>query len=149
MPPLKFGPRRGRPDYESKADLFRALAHPARIRVLTIMCAAGQPTPVSEMLKATGIESTLLSQHLAVLKRYQVVTSERVGNAVYYQLATPVAAELLVMARRFLDYLDDQTPAPRQPVAVVPMGRPARPMPVPRRWPEQPARSAYAAAGRN
>jgi ArsR family transcriptional regulator len=91
-----------RPLYEIKANLFKALAHPARIRVLEILSASGRPTPVSEILAQTDIEPTLLSQHLAVLKRHHVVTNHRVGNAVFYELAHPKISELLVIARIFL-----------------------------------------------
>ena len=90
------------PLYEIKANLFKALAHPARIRILEILSAGDEPTPVSEILAATDIEPTLLSQHLAVLKRHDVVSSERVGNAVYYRLAHPSIRVLLVTARSFL-----------------------------------------------
>ncbi|AQT82197.1 transcriptional regulator [Mycolicibacterium litorale] len=91
-----------RPLYEIKANLFKALAHPARIRILEILSAGAQPTAVSEILGATEIEPTLLSQHLAVLKRHQVVRAERIGNAVYYELAHPSIRDLLVIARGFL-----------------------------------------------
>jgi ArsR family transcriptional regulator len=91
-----------RPLYEIKANLFKALAHPARIRVLEILSASASPTPVSEILSATEIEPTLLSQHLAVLKRHHVVNAQRVGNAVYYELAHPKISELLLIARTFL-----------------------------------------------
>jgi ArsR family transcriptional regulator len=91
-----------RPLYEIKANLFKALAHPARIRVLEILSAKSERTAVSEILAATDIEPTLLSQHLAVLKRHHVVSAERVGNAVYYELAHPSIRELLVTARSFL-----------------------------------------------
>ncbi len=91
-----------RPLYEIKANLFKALSHPARIRVLEILSANGRPTGVTEILTATGIEPTLLSQHLAVLKRHRVVRAERVGNAVYYEVTHPSVSELLVMARTFL-----------------------------------------------
>jgi ArsR family transcriptional regulator len=90
------------PLYEIKANLFKALAHPARIRILEILVAHDRPTPVSEMLTESGIEATLLSQHLAVLKRHQVVRAERTGNAVHYELAHPKVAELLLIARVFL-----------------------------------------------
>jgi ArsR family transcriptional regulator len=90
------------PLYAIKANLFKALAHPARIRVLEILSAATEPTPVSELLTATEIEPTLLSQHLAVLRRHQVVTAERIGNAVFYRLAHPEICELLRIARTFL-----------------------------------------------
>jgi ArsR family transcriptional regulator len=91
-----------RPLYEIKANLFKALAHPARIRVLEILCASGEPTPVSDILADTAIEPTLLSQHLAVLKRHHVVRAQRVGNAVFYELTHPKISELLVIARTFL-----------------------------------------------
>ena len=91
-----------RPLYEIKANLFKALSHPARIRVLEILSANARPTGVGEILAATGIEPSLLSQHLAVLKRHRVVGADRVGNAVYYELAHPSVAELLIIARTFL-----------------------------------------------
>lgn len=50
-----------RPLYEIKANLFKALSHPARIRVLEILSASTRPTGVAEILDATGIEPTLLS----------------------------------------------------------------------------------------
>ncbi|AKS31280.1 ArsR/SmtB family transcription factor [Mycolicibacterium goodii] len=90
------------PLYEIKANLFKALAHPARIRILEILSASGEPTAVSAILAETEIEPTLLSQHLAVLKRHHVVTGHRSGNAVFYELAHPKISELLVIARTFL-----------------------------------------------
>ena len=91
-----------RPLYEIKANLFKALSHPARIRVLEILSANSGPTGVGEILADTGIEATLLSQHLAVLKRHGVVRAKRTGNAVYYELAHPAVSDLLVIARTFL-----------------------------------------------
>jgi DNA-binding transcriptional ArsR family regulator len=91
-----------RPLYEIKSNLFKALSHPVRIRTLEILSASGRPTPVSELLAVTGIEPTVLSQHLAVLKRHHVVSGKRVGNAVYYVLAHPKVSELLAIARSFL-----------------------------------------------
>ena len=44
------------PLYEIKANLFKALAHPARIRVLEILSANGRRTAVSEILDDTGME---------------------------------------------------------------------------------------------
>ena len=100
--PTSFPAGIERPLYEIKANLFKALAHPARIRVLEILSANAGPTMVSEILAATDLEPTLLSQHLAVLKRHQVVRADRVGNAVYYELTHPSIRELLVIARTFL-----------------------------------------------
>jgi ArsR family transcriptional regulator len=91
-----------KPLYEIKANLFKALAHPVRIRILEILCASSEPTPVSEILADTGIEPTLLSQHLSVLKRHHVVRAERTGNAVLYEVTHAEIPELLRIARLFL-----------------------------------------------
>ncbi|MGN6754499.1 MAG: ArsR/SmtB family transcription factor [Intrasporangium sp.] len=91
------------PLYAIKAELFRSLAHPVRIRVLEVLSAAtDHAAPVSELLEATDAEASALSQHLTVLKRAGVVTSTRHGNSVVYRLSEPLVAELLVVARAFL-----------------------------------------------
>jgi DNA-binding transcriptional ArsR family regulator len=90
------------PLYEIKANLFKALAHPARVRILEILVTADGPCPVSDILTTLDIEASLLSQHLSVLRRHHVVTSTRAGNAVIYELAHPQVADLLKVARSFL-----------------------------------------------
>ena len=97
------------PLYEIKANLFKGLSHPYRIRLLEILCEhPDQPRQVSELIAATGLEASHLSQHLAVLRRHGVVSAERNGSAVFYRLAHPKIAELLAIARVFLiDSLSD------------------------------------------
>ena len=83
------------PLYEIKANLFKALAHPARIRILELLAAAPENTAaVSYLLAETGLEASHLSQHLATLRKHKVVTSVRSANAVTYRLAHPGVAEL-------------------------------------------------------
>ena len=122
--PQPFLGRPEQPLYEIKANLFKALAHPARIRILEILSTNGRPTPVSEILAETELEPTLLSQHLAVLKRHHVVSGNRVGNAVFYELAHPKISELLVIARTFLaDTLGAQRDQLEALRALPPLGR--------------------------
>ena len=91
------------PLYEIKANLFKALAHPARIRILELLAAApGNTAAVSYLLAETGLEASHLSQHLATLRKHKVVTSVRTANSVTYRLAHPKIAELLSIARIFL-----------------------------------------------
>lgn len=90
-----------RPLYEIKANLFKGLAHPYRIRILEILSGAPEAS-VSEMLVETELEASHLSQHLAVLRRYRLVVSERRASVVYYRLAFPEIAELLHVARSLL-----------------------------------------------
>jgi ArsR family transcriptional regulator len=90
----------GRPLAEAKADLFKALAHPARIRVLELL-AAGEQT-VGELAAGTGLELSHLSQQVTVLRKAGIVHSRRVGNNVICSLADPQTAELLAVARRMI-----------------------------------------------
>ena len=91
------------PLYAIKAELFKSLAHPVRIQVLEVLAADPDLTaPVSRLLTVTRSEPSALSQHLAVLKRAEVVEATRSGNAVHYRLTEPLVAELLVVARAFL-----------------------------------------------
>lgn len=74
--------------YEVKADLFKGLAHPCRIRVLALQAAEGT-VPVSDFLASTGLEASHPSQHLSVLRRHHLVTSTRRGSQVFYEPACP------------------------------------------------------------
>ncbi len=90
-----------RPLYEIKANLFKGLAHPYRIRVLEILSTADE-VPVADLLAETGLEASHLSQHLSVLRRYGLVTSDRRGSIVYCRLAHPQVSGLLRVARELL-----------------------------------------------
>ncbi|MEQ4721819.1 metalloregulator ArsR/SmtB family transcription factor [Nonomuraea sp. B19D2] len=88
------------PLYEAKAELFRLLGHPVRIRVLELL--QDGPMPVRELLAAIEVEPTGLSQHLAVLRRSGMVTAQREGATVVYALAGGRVAGLLRAARELL-----------------------------------------------
>ena len=89
--------------YEIKANLFKALAHPVRVRILELLVSSpDQQVTVASLLEDTGLEASHLSQHLRVLKRHLVVTSVREANTVTYSLAHPKVTELLAIARVFL-----------------------------------------------
>lgn len=88
------------PLYQLKADFFKTLGHPARIRVLELL--SQRDHAVAEMLPQVGIEPAHLSQQLAVLRRANLVTSRKQGSTVYYSLTSPQVAELLAVARQIL-----------------------------------------------
>lgn len=90
-----------RPLYEVKADLFKGLAHPVRIRLLELLCAADE-VPVGDLIDETGLEPSHVSQHLLVLRRYSLVQSERRGSVVWYRIAHDEVTELLMVARSLL-----------------------------------------------
>lgn len=88
------------PLYQAKAEFFRMLGHPVRIRVLELL--QNGPMPVRDLLAAIEIEPSSLSQQLAVLRRSGIVTSARDGSTVVYQLAGGDVADLMRAARRIL-----------------------------------------------
>ncbi|MFK4104213.1 ArsR/SmtB family transcription factor [Streptomyces sp. NPDC019531] len=91
------------PLYEAKAEFFRMLGHPVRIRVLELL--QDGPKPVRDLLAAIEVEPSNLSQQLAVLRRSGIVTATRTGSTVVYELAGGDVAELLAAARRILSVL--------------------------------------------
>src|SRR3954470_679589 len=94
------GEEMSRPLYQAKAEFFKTLGHPARIRVLELL--SQREHAVGEMLPEVGIEAASLSQQLAVLRRAGLVTFRKEGSTVYYSLTSPQVAELLAVARRIL-----------------------------------------------
>ncbi|RKN04058.1 ArsR/SmtB family transcription factor [Streptomyces radicis] len=88
------------PLYQAKAEFFRMLGHPVRIRVLELL--QDGPKPVRELLTAIEVEPSSLSQQLAVLRRSGIVTSTREGATVVYALAGGDVADLMRAARRIL-----------------------------------------------
>ena len=88
------------PLYEAKADFFKTLGHPARIRVLELL-SQGERS-VGELLPEVGLEASHLSQQLRVLRRGGLVTARRQGSNVYYALVSDDIAEVLAVARRIL-----------------------------------------------
>lgn len=112
-----------RPLYEVKANLFKGLAHPVRVRVLELL-AASDEVPVGDLLADTGLEASHLSQHLAVLRRHHLVVADRRGSQVYYRLAHARVAEFLAVARALLvDVLDDTRRRLDETVSLPPIGR--------------------------
>ncbi len=82
-----------------KAELFRALAHPTRIAIVEALAVSEQPAGSLNLI--LGLEQANASQHLAVLRAKQVVSTRRSGNQIYYALRDPVLAEILGLLRAY------------------------------------------------
>ncbi len=89
-----------RPVYEVKAELFKTLGHPVRIRILEVL-RAGESN-VADIAAAVGVSGSTLSQHLATLKRADVVEARRQGSLVIYRVNDPRVFELLEVGRQML-----------------------------------------------
>jgi DNA-binding transcriptional ArsR family regulator len=83
-----------------KAEFFKALGHPLRIRVLELL--SERDRSVSELLAEVSVEQPSLSQQLGVLRRAGFVVARREGPGVTYALADPRIAELLAVSRQML-----------------------------------------------
>ena len=83
-----------------KADLFKALAHPARVRILELLADGEQS--VGQMQPLVGVELSHLSQQLGVLRKAGLVTARREGSTVFYAIRDPLVVELLGVAKQLL-----------------------------------------------
>jgi DNA-binding transcriptional ArsR family regulator len=86
-----------RPVYELKAGLFRALGHPARVRILELL--RDGERSVGSLQGELGLESGATSQHLAALRRVGLVESRREGTSVFYRAADERVFDLLEAGR--------------------------------------------------
>jgi len=83
-----------------KAEFFKTLGHPARIRVLELL-RKGELS-VAELIPEVGLEPSHLSQQLGVLRRAHIVQSRKDRATVLYSVADPMIFELLEVAKKIL-----------------------------------------------
>jgi ArsR family transcriptional regulator len=89
-----------------KADFFKALGHPTRVRILEIL-RHGQRS-VQELQQALALDQSIVSQHLAILRSKNVVVTRREGTTVRYAVRDAAVGELLDVARSiFGRHLED------------------------------------------
>lgn len=88
------------PLYTLKAEFFKTLGHPARIRILELL--VERDHTVAELLGELGLESSSMSHQLGVLRRAGLVTASKQSTTVTYSLASPTIADLLAVARKVL-----------------------------------------------
>jgi DNA-binding transcriptional ArsR family regulator len=84
-----------------KADFFKALAHPLRIRILELL-AEGDKN-VNELQTIIGAEGSAVSQQLSVLRSKNIVYGTKEGNRVLYSLRDPMIIDLLRIARQIFN----------------------------------------------
>lgn len=80
-----------------KAEFFKALAHPIRIRILdSLRLGEKNVNELSEILK---IEPANVSQQLAILRTRNIVVGRKHGSSVYYSVSDPTLFKLLDVAK--------------------------------------------------
>ncbi len=86
---------------ESASQLFGALSHPTRIRIVELLERGEQS--VNEIADALGIGQSGTSQHLAILSRTGVLAVEQRGASRYYRLRGPRIPQILVLIQEFCE----------------------------------------------
>jgi DNA-binding transcriptional ArsR family regulator len=82
-----------------KASIFQALAHPTRIAIIEIL--RDGELSAGSIIERLAIEQANASQHLAILRARQIVTSRKEGNQVFYSVRDPLLIEVLDVMRRY------------------------------------------------
>jgi len=94
------------PIHKIKADFFRTLGHPARVRVLELL-KDGELT-VGMLQAELEIDSSGASQHLAAMRRQGLLESRREGTSVFYRVRDPRIFQLLETAKQLIgSYLEE------------------------------------------
>src|ERR1019366_1589908 len=88
------------PIYALKADFFRVLGHPVRVRLLQLLREGEQS--VGALQDALELDSSGTSQHLTALRTQGLVVSRKQGRSVYYRVRDPRTLELLELAKRII-----------------------------------------------
>ena len=84
-----------------KAEFFRALSHPIRIRLLETLVAGERS--VQELQDILKIDQPIVSQQLAVLRAKNIVVTRKEGTTVIYALRDRLLVDLLDVARRIFN----------------------------------------------
>jgi DNA-binding transcriptional ArsR family regulator len=115
---------RSDPVYVVKAQLFRVLGHPVRIRILEILSISERT--VGDLQAELNLDSSGTSQHLTALRHAGVLESRRAGTSVHYRIRDPRVTQLLAVAKAILtsalsdshallsDLADEPTPQSRR-----------------------------------
>lgn len=84
-----------------KAEFFKALAHPLRIRILDAL----RPGEVSvnELSARLAVEQSTLSQQLSILRSRNLVIGRKNGGNVYYSVRDPAVFKLLDLAKEIFN----------------------------------------------
>jgi ArsR family transcriptional regulator len=111
--------------FKAEAQLFRALSHPVRLRILDIL--ACQEACVCHLTEILGQRQPYVSQQLATLREAGLVTDRRDGTLIYYRLADDLLATLLDQGKAVVKDLEGNslvfTPAPEEALANCPCPR--------------------------
>lgn len=97
------------PIHQVKAEFFRTLGHPARVRVLELL--KGGEMTVGDLQAELGIDSSGTSQHLGVMRRQGILEARKEGTSVFYRVRDPRIFQMLESARQVIGSRLEETNA--------------------------------------
>lgn len=80
-----------------QADFCRGMAHPKRIHILRTL--KGGARTVNELARVTGLPQSNVSQHLAILRQFGLLSARREGTSVYYSISDHRIVEACELVR--------------------------------------------------
>jgi len=86
--------------FELHADLLKALAHPRRLEIIQLL--QDQELPVTDIHTMLDLPQANISQHLMILRDFEILTTRREGKQIYYQLSNPKILQACDLIREFL-----------------------------------------------
>lgn len=85
------------PEYfETKAEILKALAHPARLCIVKGLIEFGESN-VMNMQNCLQVPQSTISQHLSVLKSSGIIKGRREGLEIYYSVKNDVVRKIINM----------------------------------------------------
>ncbi|MHB9094154.1 MAG: ArsR/SmtB family transcription factor [Eubacteriales bacterium] len=86
--------------FSMESEFFKALAHPTRIRILKLL--REKERCVCEFTEDLGIEQSNMSQHLAILRKQDIVSCRKDGIKVIYKVNCPRIFDILDIVEEIL-----------------------------------------------
>lgn len=85
-----------------KAEFFKALSNPLRIRILELLRDGDKY--VHELQEHMGVDSAVVSQQLAILRNKNIVLGMKDGTKVMYTVKDPLLFDLLDVAKQIFNH---------------------------------------------
>ncbi len=87
--------------HNSRSDIFKALAHPTRLRILDLL--RNGELCVCEIFPALDMEQSNISRHLSILKKEGILSMRKKGLNVYYRVNDPRVYEIIKLCSEILN----------------------------------------------
>jgi ArsR family transcriptional regulator len=91
-------PRMSDEEALATADLFKALADPARVRVVNLLATSGEPVCICNLIEPLGLSQPTVSHHMRKLAEAGLVEREQRGKWAHFSLKRDAVEKLAAVA---------------------------------------------------